>query len=56
MGLDSFITGTFHPRKQGSWPPLICCTTQITTSMTLQEPREEVVTYCLATTERKVIV
>ena len=56
MGLYSFITGALHPRKQGSWPPLICCRTQNTTSTRPQEPREEMVTYCLNAKESKVTV
>ena len=54
MGPESSLTGSLCPRKQGSWPPLICCGTHSTTIRRAQEPWGELVTYCPATKQSKV--
>ena len=55
-GVEPSLTGAFHPRKKGTWLSLICCRTHSTTSRRAQEPREELVTYCLATNQSEVTV
>ena len=54
MGPESSLTGTFCPRKQGSWLSLICFRIHSTTTRRTKEPGEELVTYCSATKQSEV--